>query len=188
MRLRWVRPALLTRMSIRPRLVDHAWTRAIAALQESGLLTSQTMPMAFAPVAAISAAAAWTSASSRSRSATLAPWAANSLAIALPMPRSRPAPEITATRPSSSAPVRCPDGTDTAVVTGEDDVIFVRPSLDFDLGFGRDLLPCRDVADVDVALLVAGNEVGGDAERKQLFDDRGIIDSFLQRRRQFLRD
>ena len=57
----------------------------------------------------------------------------------------------------------------------------VQPLLDFDLRVAGDLLPGFDVARVDVALLISGDEIRQDAKRQQLLDDVGLGQRRLQR-------
>src|SRR5881227_2785074 len=61
-------------------------------------------------------------------------------------------------------------------------------SLDLDACVLGDLLPGGDIAGIDIALLVAGDELRGDAERQQLLLHLGIAERLLQRRRQFRGD
>ena len=60
--------------------------------------------------------------------------------------------------------------------------------LDLDLRVARDFLPGFDVARIDVALLISGDEVGRDAERQQLLGDVGLGQRLLQRGGNFLRN
>ena len=61
-------------------------------------------------------------------------------------------------------------------VATEPDLVTPRkvPLLNFDLCVACDLLPGFDVARVDVALPVSGDEVRRDAERQQLLGDVGF--------------
>src|SRR5262245_10450469 len=61
-------------------------------------------------------------------------------------------------------------------------------SLHFNVRVLSNLLPGRDVARVDVALLVTGDELRRDAEAQKLLLHLGIAERLLQRRRQFLCD
>src|SRR4051795_8176919 len=61
-------------------------------------------------------------------------------------------------------------------------------SLDLDARVLGNLLPGRDVACVDVTLLVARHELRRDAEPQQLLLHLGIGERVLQRRRQLSRD
>src|SRR5215210_66098 len=89
-------PALLTRMSIRPK----RWAISSKAFSTCCALdTSQAIAIASAPAASTASTVSWQESADRSRSATFAPSCASRMASAAPMPRA--APVTTAVRPSS---------------------------------------------------------------------------------------
>src|SRR6187402_2899948 len=67
-------------------------------------------------------------------------------------------------------------------------LLFLPCSLDLDACVLGDLLPGRDVAGIDVALLVAGDELRCDAEPQKLLLHPGVAKRVLERRLQFLCD
>src|SRR5215210_3566700 len=89
-------PALLTRMSMRPKrcaISSNAFSTCCA------LDTSQAMAIASAPAASTASTVSWQASAERSKTATFAPSCARRMASAAPMPRA--APVTTAVRPSS---------------------------------------------------------------------------------------
>src|SRR5215212_7791985 len=89
-------PALLTRMSIRPKrwkISSNAFSTCCA------LDTSHAITIASAPAASTPSTVSWQASADRSRTATFAPSCASRIASAAPMPRA--APVTTAVRPSS---------------------------------------------------------------------------------------
>src|SRR5215216_3499708 len=89
-------PALLTRMSIRPK----RWAISSNAFSTCCALdTSQAMAIASDPAASTASTVSWQASADRSRTATFAPSCASRMASAAPMPRA--APVTTTVRPSS---------------------------------------------------------------------------------------
>src|SRR5215210_3718780 len=89
-------PALLTRMSIRPKrctISSNAFSTCCA------LDTSQAIAIASDPAASTASTVSWQASADRSRTATFAPSCASLMASAAPMPRA--APVTAAVRPSS---------------------------------------------------------------------------------------
>src|SRR5215207_3601527 len=89
-------PALLTRMSIRPKrctISSNAFSTCCA------LDTSQAIAIASDPTASTASTVSWQASAERSRTATFAPSCASRMASAAPMPRA--APVTIAVRPSS---------------------------------------------------------------------------------------
>src|SRR6266496_1600345 len=86
------RPALLTRMSMRPK---RSAATSSALVSCASLVTSQSTPIASRPPFAMPSAAARTASSLTSESATLAPSSASACAIASPMPLAAPVTKAT---------------------------------------------------------------------------------------------
>ena len=80
-------PALLTMMSSPPKWAATSFT---TEMMSSRLATSRVQALAFPPLAVISSATAWVPSALMSVTATLAPSAANTRAVAWPMPLAAP--------------------------------------------------------------------------------------------------